>query len=102
MKSCFGGLAIYKFDDIIESECEYHITRDLQTKAISTWNWFKQQDSFKRGDQSICEHIAFHNCLREYVGKDFKMIFSRNSYVYYQFEFHHGWQRESIVQSRSY
>lgn len=86
VRSCFGGLAIYKFRQISESQCRYHTRDTLPEKSPHTWQWFETKKEW----EDICEHIAFHDCLAANV-EDFAVSISRDSYAYYSVTYYHEW-----------
>jgi hypothetical protein len=100
LRSCFGGLAIYKFDLIINQHnhnrdhyrgqisdgCRYQLLTDLRLQSRITYEWFKQQTH----QSKICEHIAFHDCLSvEFRENNYNnnnnitILMSRDSHLYY-------------------
>ena len=91
--SCFGGMAIYRYRDIAASGCRYTPKSELQSKAPGTYEWFDGYDPEKVGKSEICEHIAFHDCLRERI-PGFSMVVSRDSHLFYG----GNWMHERPVQ----
>ena len=100
MRSCFGGLAIYSYDDIFQSNCRYETRANLESKAKKTYQWFQKQKQQWR-DFGICEHIQFHDCLND-NNENFKVIFSRDSYLFYGWTQYWGWEKELDVYSESH
>lgn len=93
VQSCFGGLTIYNFQQIADSECRYYTKNELQTSAYNTHEWFERQDE---KFEKICEHIAFHDCLYSKVD-NLTMIISRDSHLYYGFQIYDKWEQEPIL-----
>jgi hypothetical protein len=54
VKSCFGGLAIYRASKWLDERCSY---KDLHPEINA-----KYANKF---DKAPCEHVVLHNCLRE-------------------------------------
>ena len=96
MRSCFGGLAFYRYDDIVKSKCKYQITSDLANKSKRTFKWFEKQQFGE-----ICEHIAFHDCLIDNID-DYTLIFSRDSYLFYGWVDYPNWKTEGLLFSESH
>jgi len=55
VKSCFGGLAIYKADKWLEERCSYH-DKDVEGNALYA----------NRFDMMPCEHVIIHRCMQKY------------------------------------
>lgn len=53
VKSCFGGLAIYRASKWLDDRCSY---RDNDPELNAKY--------FNKYDDAPCEHVVFHNCLR--------------------------------------
>jgi len=51
VKSCFGGLAVYKSSTWLNAECKYN----MDTSNLERYANLK--------DNRPCEHVVFHNCL---------------------------------------
>eukprot|EP01084_Bolivina_argentea_P046903 86385_1 len=81
VKSCFGGLTIYKFKIIQKTKCKYHTLKHLKDKAINAYLWYEKQDTEIKKRDSLCEHISFHFCLHnnyeKYYKKNLVMVISR-------------------------
>lgn len=97
VRSCFGGLTIYRFAHIFDSQCRYHTKAELKNKALITNEWFKSQVEW----DDICEHIAFHDCLSNRID-NFTMAFSRDSYLFYGFDFYAKWTEEDFLHGTIY
>merc|ERR1712157_300650 len=52
VKSCFGGLAIYRGSKFFEKECTYLVRNEATLKYA---NKFQER---------ACEHVTFHSCLQ--------------------------------------
>ena len=98
VRSCFGGLSIYRFDSIMQSKCRYHTRGELKNNAKITHEWFNRQNP-KFID--LCEHIAFHDCLYSQYDENLTFIISRESYLYYGFDQYPKWQIEPLLYSPS-
>lgn len=60
VKSCFGGLAVYRADVYLESECTYQLNRDvIDARDINTVMRYANK---KEGRP--CEHVVLHECFR--------------------------------------
>lgn len=79
--SCFGGMAIYNYRHIIQSECNYLTYKDAIQKYPKSAIY---ADIFKdlAGITGICEHIPFHFCL---IHSNLTIAIARDAYVYYGF-----------------
>lgn len=53
VRSCFGGLALYKADAFVHSKCRY----DLYQKNLDVYRGKKEHHT--------CEHVVLHECLRQ-------------------------------------
>jgi len=53
VKSCFGGLAIYRASKWLDQRCSY---KDLQPEVNAKYA--------NRYDEAPCEHVVLHNCLQ--------------------------------------
>jgi len=53
VKSCFGGLAIYRASKWLDQRCSY---KDLQPEVNAKYA--------NRYDKAPCEHVVLHNCLQ--------------------------------------
>ena len=73
VRSCFGGMTIYKASSYLEPKCGYHINHDILTK--------RDKETIMRfsniKDKRPCEHVVLHECLREQL-KDFRIGISRH------------------------
>lgn len=59
VRSCFGGLAIYKGSAFGEKSCVYNAYQaDLRRYAVR--------------NAGVCEHVVFHECLRKFI-PDFRI-----------------------------
>lgn len=52
VKSCFGGLALYRSSILFDVRCTYSDKNDENQKYSN------------KDDRRPCEHVVFHNCLR--------------------------------------
>ena len=89
-KSCFGGLAIYNFSQLDESECEYRFSSTLTHEDMQSYgehiqthfsNGLTNLVKYFTNGNSICEHIPFHDCLTQRANTDFYI--ARDAVVYY-------------------
>ncbi len=62
VRSCFGGLALFRANKFLDERCSYFglPTTSTDTKYIN------------KADQAICEHILWNNCMRS-VDEDFQV-----------------------------
>ena len=98
VRSCFGGLSIYKFPAIKYAECRYHTRAELKDNAKITHEWFKKQNPKW---EDLCEHIAFNDCLYTKFNENLTLIISRESYLYYGFVQYQKWDDEPLLYSPS-
>ena len=66
VKSCFGGMAIYRTDAWFANECKY--TREYTSDHVRY---------IAAGTGRVCEHVVFNHCLRTEYKKDFSMAVHR-------------------------
>ena len=60
VRSCFGGLAVYRADLYLESDCTYQLDRDvIDARDINTVMRYANK---KEGRP--CEHVVLHECFR--------------------------------------
>ena len=61
VKSCFGGLAMYRSKDYFTTQCKYRLNKDL------IQNHKDDDESIMRyannKENRPCEHVVFHDCL---------------------------------------
>ncbi|KAL3792300.1 hypothetical protein HJC23_006212 [Cyclotella cryptica] len=55
VRSCFGGLALYRADVWLHDDCRY----DLYNKDLDVYRG--------KQEQHTCEHIVLHECLRQQI-----------------------------------
>eukprot|EP01084_Bolivina_argentea_P149371 260929_1 len=60
MRSCFGGLAAYKFDFLLHSKCKYEYFREAYSKISEFKEFVDEYNIYK-----ACEHLALNFCLRQ-------------------------------------
>lgn len=84
MKSCFGGVAIYDYKTLRESQCKYEYIPDALDKLSNMKEWFNK---YSLPFHEVCEHIAMNYCLREYGAN---IAVSSLSNVYYGADNKHG------------
>lgn len=53
VRSCFGGLTLYRADAWLSSHCRY----DLYNKSVDVYRG--------KEEHQTCEHVVLHECLRE-------------------------------------
>lgn len=66
VKSCFGGMAIYRTDAWFANECKY--TSDYTSDHVRY---------IAAGTGRVCEHVVFNHCLRNKYKADFSMAVHR-------------------------
>ena len=66
VKSCFGGMAIYRTNAWFANECKY--TRDYTSDHVRY---------IAAGTGRVCEHVVFNHCLRNEYKDDFSMAVHR-------------------------
>jgi hypothetical protein len=70
VKSCFGGLAIYRAKVWFNANCHYDAKVDAKTNA----HLLKYRSMH---EERVCEHVVFHDCLEKHR-KDFTISIDRN------------------------
>lgn len=73
VRSCFGGMTIYKARSYLEPKCRYQINHDILTKRDKAT--IMRFSNIK--DKRPCEHVVLHECLREQL-EDFRIGISRH------------------------
>lgn len=82
VRSCFGGLAVYRLEVYLESQCGYAADPVRYNPNERYSNAFTPHLG-KEG--SACEHVLLHECLRATrglraaIGRDVKVLWSRIS-----------------------
>jgi hypothetical protein len=59
VKSCFGGLAIYRAKVWLDAACHY----DDKVDAVTNSHLLKYRSII---DERVCEHVVFHDCLQKH------------------------------------
>ena len=59
VRSCFGGLAIYRTSVWYEPKCQYGSWRNKCAPHMARYA--------NQADKRPCEHVSFHECLREVI-----------------------------------
>ena len=95
MKSCFGGIAVYKsVQRLLESKCRYRLVvpTNLQNEYIDNGEYIMKDadeelqgfadiyESWVGSEEWVCEHLGFHYCLR---AQGWNISIARNARVYY-------------------
>jgi hypothetical protein len=75
VRSCFGGIGIYRASLYFEEQCQYALTEDINNLKMNHSSIMR----YANKEERPCEHVVFHECLRQYVngfdiGVDPKMI----------------------------
>jgi len=80
VRSCFGGLAVYRADVYLKSDCTYQLDRDfIDARDINTVMRYANK---KEGRP--CEHVVLHECFRStnpkfHIAVDHDMVTVRKS-----------------------
>lgn len=61
VKSCFGGLTLYRADKWLDERCSYNGGQSDRSADI-----LASQQYANRQDNRTCEHVVFHACLQEF------------------------------------
>jgi len=79
MISCFGGMAIYRMRDIVDTKCGYMLSREALQRYPELERY---QDLDPPGPLTlgICEHIPLHYCLHT---QQRKIFLAKDAYLYY-------------------
>ena len=84
--SCFNGIAFYKFEAVIETNCSY-IQSEKQLSLVYPELIAKYLIKFREIKHNnkafLCEHIAFNYCLKE---RGHRIAVSRDALTYYNKE----------------
>ena len=67
VRSCFGGLAIYRSQVYFANECDYQLEND---KPL--YNLIKQKYAATHGQ--VCEHVVLHECLHQHQQHNNKFL----------------------------
>jgi hypothetical protein len=61
VRSCFGGLTVYRASKYLHNDCQYFLPRDVvaQGNASTIMKYASSKD------KRPCEHVVMHNCLKE-------------------------------------
>ena len=75
VRSCFGGIGIYRASVYFEEKCQYALTEDINKLKLNHLSIMR----YANKEERPCEHVVFHECLRTHVegfeiGVDSKMI----------------------------
>lgn len=75
VRSCFGGIGIYRANVYFEEKCQYALREDIN-KLKSNHSSIMR---YANKEERPCEHVVFHECLRNHVdnfdiGVDPRMI----------------------------
>jgi hypothetical protein len=64
VKSCFGGLAIYRTSIYLDSRCKY-TTNSNSNSNNNNIDETIVMNKYGNMKNEVCEHVRFHNCLYE-------------------------------------
>lgn len=75
VRSCFGGIGIYRANVYFEEKCQYALREDINELKSNQSSIMR----YANKEERPCEHVVFHECLRKHVddfdiGVDPKMI----------------------------
>jgi len=73
VRSAFAGAALYNLSFLLETPCKYegHLNDEEWGYANTVDGPLKLRERRKNNQIEICEHVPFHNCLRDHCGRIF-------------------------------
>jgi hypothetical protein len=99
VKSCFGGMAIYRANAYFDKQCEYRLGNATR-HFFQDYTEKQQQKYFEQGlhqgnifryannkEQRPCEHVVFHDCLNRVNGRDFRIALNPSLKTYWKRDF---------------
>ena len=84
--SCFGGLAVYNYQNIVKSKCKYELfDENIEAKWTNVVDMKKLADMYNEetGTRAVCEHVPFHACLLDSSKQNSTLVVARDAMVYY-------------------
>ena len=65
VKSCFGGMSLYKTKAFFTPQCQYELDRDVLSSQANDISSIMRYAS--KHEKRPCEHVVFHDCLKQNV-----------------------------------
>jgi hypothetical protein len=66
VRSCFGGLTIYRAIRWFDSRCRYYYSHLYGNSTTDHHHWRMRMTRYaSKTSQRPCEHVVFHNCLHK-------------------------------------
>jgi hypothetical protein len=100
VKSCFGGITIYRASVYFDERCKYCLDKIAVQKFQHYFQKQPQQEYFRQGlhqgdifryasnkEQRPCEHVVFHDCLKRVSGGKFRLAVNPALKTYWKRDF---------------